>query len=209
MVVPFDNLDSMMWTVGISAAIIGIMLLKTRYDSTTDSFEGTELKDRIGYILTFGGGGLYLFISGLYIYFTWPYGSPFGSQFQTGFVGAYNNVLFGGVATLGGLLLVILALALYYNGGFKIASYVGVGFGAYSLCGAYAILANSYGKTPIPSALGYIGFAAAAFFIVPVTHSNNKGLRYLAALFAFLFAAVWLFEGFNTSLSHLGAPPVF
>ncbi len=206
MVVPYDNLDSMMWTVGLSAAIIGILLLKIRYDSKTQTIEDSTVRDRIGYILTLGGGGLYLLVSGLYIYFTWPFGSPYGSQFTTGYVGGYNNVLFGGVATMGGLLLIMVALALYFNGGFKMISYFGVGVGFYALAGAAAILVNMYGKTPIPSALGYIGLAAAAFFIVPVAHSNNKNFRYLAALFAFLFAAVWLFEGFNTTMSHLGAP---
>ena len=193
MVVPYDNLDSMMWTVGISAAIIAVLLLKVRYDSKTQTIEDSTVRDRIGYILTLGGGGIYLLVSGLYIYFTWPFTS-----------GTYNNVLFGGIATMGGLLLLMVTLALYFNGGFKVISYFAVAVGAYSLCDAAAILVNMYGKTPIPSALGYIGLAASTFFVVPVAHSSNKNLRYLAALFAFLFAAVWLFEGFNTTLSHLG-----
>jgi len=192
MVTPFNNLDSMEWTIGISAIIIAILLIKMKYDSTTDTFEDNGIKDRIGYVLTLGGGGLYLLISGLYISFAWPY--------TTGL----NNVLFGGIATLGGLLLTIAALALYFNGGFRIVSYFGAGVAAYALTGAYAILVQEYTKTPLVSALGYIGMAAAAIFIIPVTHSNNKILRYIAAIFAILFAAVWLFMAVTTTSSHLG-----
>jgi hypothetical protein len=62
-----------------------------------------------------------------------------------------------------------------------------------------------YGLTssPIVSTLGYLGFAAPAILSVPATHLADKRWRYLFAIFAFLFAAVWLIEAATFTIGHL------
>lgn len=57
------------------------------------------------------------------------------------------------------------------------------------------------------AALGFISFVVVATFMtVPATHEGNPDIRKIAAVFAFLFAIVWLFEAVNFTMSHLGAP---
>ncbi len=211
MVAPYDYLDSMAWTVGISAILIGIALLKLRYNPATDSIEDDGKKNRLGFSFALGGAGLYLFITGLAISLTWPLGtgSPWGQQFVAPtYSGGQFNVLFGGIATLGGLLLVAVAVAMFYNAGFSVISYFAAVAGAYGLVDAAIFLGKNYTKTPWLAALGYIGFAAAAFLTVPATHSTNPNMRKIAAIFAFLFAAVWLIQGLMFTTSHSGMPLV-
>jgi uncharacterized membrane protein len=204
MVQPFDYLDSMAWNIVISSVLLGIALLKLRYNAKTDSIEDGDKKTRIGFAFALGAAGFYQLITGLAISFTWPFGTPYGAQFQTPFTGGQFNVLFGGIATLGGLLLIAVALAMYFNGGFSVVTYFAAVAGIYGLVDAAAILIKNYTKNPLVSALGFIAFAVAAFVSVPAAHSNNVNIRRIAAVFAFLFAIVWAFEAVSFTLSHLG-----
>lgn len=207
MVAPYDYLDSMAWNIVISAALIGIALLKLRYDAKKDSIEEDNRNTRIGFAIAFGASGLYQLIMGLAINLQWPFGTPWGAQFEgPNFAGGHFNVLFGGIACLGGLVLIAVALALYFNGGFQVVSYFTAIVGIYGLVDAIIILAKNYTKSPLVSGLGYIGFAAAAIMTVPALHSNNRTVRIVAAIFAFLFAAVWLFNAISYTTSHSGMP---
>jgi len=187
-----NYLDSMAWDIVISAALIGIAAIKLRYKAASDSVEEENKSTRIGFSIAIGAAGLYLFLTGMGIIFIGPFDSS-------------HNLLFGGVSGLGGLALLGTSLALYLNGGLKVVSYFAAIAGIYSLVDVYALLAKrSLTRTPEIAALGYLGFAVAALLSVPATHSDNKWLRYLFAVFAFLFALVWLFEAAEFTLGHLG-----
>ncbi len=204
MVQPFDFLDSMAWNIVISSVLLGIALLTLRYNTKTDSIEDGDKKNRIGFAIALGASGFYQLITGLVISFTWPFGTPYGTQFTAPYAGGQFNVLFGGIATIGGLLLIGVALAMFWNGGFRAVTYFAAVAGLYGLVDAAAILIKNFTKTPQISALGFIAFAVAAFVSVPAAHSNNLNVRRIAAIFAFLFALVWLFEAVSFTLSHLG-----
>jgi len=205
MALPFDYLDSMAWSIVISAVLIGVAALRLPYKASSDSVEEGNKKLRTGFAAAIGASGFYLLITGLAISFTWPFGTPFGAQFDAtrGFAGGYYNILFGGVATLGGLVLVATAVALFLNGGLSAVSYFAVVAGIYAVVDAAAILIKGYTRSPQVSAIGYLSFAIAAFLSLPATHSDNKWLRRIFAIFAFLFALAWLFQAANFTLGHL------
>ncbi len=199
MVLPFDFLDSMAWTVVAAATLIGFAALRLRYKASTDTVDEDNKKLRTGFAGAIGACGVYLFITGLAIGFIWPFGSrtaPYG--------GSYANVLFGGVATLGGLVLLATAAALYFNAGLSVVSYFAAVAGVYAAVDAYAILSLWVTKQPVVSALGYLSFTAAGFLSVPATHSDNIWLRRLFMIFAFLFALAWLIQAVTFTLGHLG-----
>lgn len=205
MAVPaFDFLDSMAWDIAVAAVLIGVAALRLPYKASSDSVEEGNRKLRTGFAAAIGASGLYLFIAGLAISFMWPFqaivtigGSP------VNVLSAYN-VLFGGIATVGGLVLLATAVALFLNGGLSAVSYFALVGGIYAVVDAIAIINKNYTKTPLVAVLGYLSFAVAAFLSVPATHSDNKMLRWLFAIFAFLFAIAWLFQAANFTLGHLG-----
>lgn len=204
MVLPYDFLDSMAWTVVASAALIGLAALRLRYKASADTVEENGKSLRKGFAAAIGTCGAYLFLTGIAISFLWPFGTPYGAQYAPPFAGGYWNVLFGGIASLGGLVLLATSMALYFNSGLSVVSYFAAVAGLYAAVDAYAILSLWITKQPLVSALGYLSFAAAGFLSVPATHSDNKWLRRLFAIFAFLFALAWLVQAMTFTLGHLG-----
>jgi uncharacterized membrane protein len=191
MVVPFDFLDSMAWTVAISGALLGIASLSLPYDSQEAAVDDRARRTRVGFAVAIGG--FYLFISGAVISFMWVF---------TLANGVYN-VLFGGIATLGGLVLLAGSTALFMNANLRPATYFAAVVGIYGVIDVYAIIMNNLTREPILSALAYLSFAAPAFLSVPAIHFKNKRWRIIFAVFAFLFAAIWLFEASSFTLAHL------
>lgn len=194
---PFDYLDSMAWDIVISAVLLGVAAIRLPYKASSDSIEEGGKNLRTGFAAAIGASGLYLFITGIAISFTWPYA----------FSGGVYNILFGGVAALGGLVLLAASVALFLNAGLSAVSYFAVVAGLYAVVDAIAMVNYRLTKSPELSALGYLSFAAAAFLSVPATHSDNKWLRWLFAVFAFLFAIAWLYQAANFTWGHLQPPP--
>lgn len=199
MALPFDYLDSMAWDIVVSAVLLGIAAIRLPYRASSDSVEESGKNLRKGFAAAIGASGFYLFITGISISFMWPFASSAGLY----------NILFGGVAALGGLVLLATSAALFLNGGLSAVSYIAVVVGLYAVVDAVAIL--NYGLTRSDTrwlaALSYLAFSAAAFLSVPATHSDNKWLRRLFAVFAFLFAIAWLAEAALFTWGHLAPPP--
>lgn len=196
MALPFDYLDSMAWDIVISAVLLGIAAIRLPYKASTDSVEEQGKNRRLGFAAAFGASGLYLFVTGLSISFMWPFPSSGGAY----------NILFGGVATLGGLALLATSVALFLNGGLSVISYFAIVAGIYTAVDAFAMINYRLTKSPELSALGYLSFTAAAFLSFPATHSDKKWLRWLFAVFAFLFAIAWLYQAANFTWGHLQPP---
>jgi len=194
---PFDYLDSMAWDIVVSAVLLGVAALRLPYKASSDSVEEGGKNLRIGFAAAIGASGLYLFITGMAISFTWPFSMS----------GGVYNILFGGVAALGGLVLLATSVALFLNAGLSAVSYFAVVVGLYSVVGAIAMVNYRLTTSPELSALGYLSFAAASLLSVPATHSDNKWLRWLFAVFAFLFAIAWLYQATNFTWRHLLPPP--
>jgi uncharacterized membrane protein len=126
----------------------------------------------------------------------WPYA----------FSGGVYNLLFGGAATLGGLLLIAISMAFYTNRGLKAISYFAVVLGLYLIIDAYSILNYNLTRNPMFSAVLYAAPAVATFLSVPATHTDNIQLRRLFAISAFLFALAWLYFAANVTIGHLQPP---
>lgn len=197
LVLSYDFLDSMMWAIVGSAVSLGVMALRLPYKASSDSFEEEGRNLRRGLATTIGISGLYLFITGIAHYFLWPYAAISG--------GVYN-LLFGGAATIGGLVLVGVSAALFLNGGLRAVSYFAVVMGLYLAVDAAAIVNYKLTSNPILSALLYLAPAAAAFLSVPYTHIDNKTMRWLFAIFAFLYGVAWLYFAANVTIGHLKPP---
>lgn len=198
MVPPFDYLDSMMWSIVASGVLLGIAMLRLPYKASSDSVEAERKNLATGLAISLGAAGLYLFITGMAISLTWPYGAISG--------GVYN-VLFGGAAALGGLVLLAGSVALFLNRGLQAVSYFAVVLGLYLIVDAISILNYQLTREPTLSALLYLAPAAATFLSVPATHIDNKRLRWLFAIFAFLFAVAWLIFASQVTFGHLEPPP--
>jgi uncharacterized membrane protein len=201
MVLAFDYLDSMMWSIAASGLILGIAALRLRYKASTDSFDEQQKSLARGLGIALGVNGFYLFATGLSIGFLWPFTMS----------GGLYNVLFGGVAVLGGLLLLSVASAMFLGHGLQASSYFALVLGLYLIIDAYSILYYSTGtakitKDPTLSAMLYLAPAAALIFSVPATHIDNKWVRRIFAVFALLFAIGWLYFALNVTFGHL-APP--
>lgn len=195
--------------------VAGIAAIRFPYKASKHSVEEEGKNLRTGFAAVLGVAGFYLFITGIAISFQWPIGIPYGQQYNPdqlvkgpvtfpAYSGGQYNVLFGGVATLGGLALLATSLALFFNVGLSAVSYFAAVAGLYAVVDAYAIVSARLTRSPELSALGYLAFAVAAFLSVPATHSDNKWLRRLFAVFAFLFAIAWLYQAANFTLGHLG-----
>lgn len=193
MVLPLDFLDTMAWDVAVSGILLAAASIALRYDSLTASIEEKNRQLRLGFAIAIGACGFYLFLSGVAISFIWPF---------TIADGVYN-VLFGGIASLGGLVLLAGALALFLNVSLRPVAYLAAVAGVYSVVDAYAIATNGLTSSPLLAALGYLSFAAPAFLSVPAVHSKSKYWRWLFAVFALVFAAAWLYQATNFTLAHL------
>lgn len=195
---PFDFLDSMAWAVVAAAVLLGVTMLKLPYKASSGSVDAEGRNLRIGLAAAIGTSGLYLFLTGIAISFIWPFGAISGGLY---------NVLFGGVPALGGLLLLGGSIALFLNSSLAPVSYFAVVVGLYAVVGAYAMVSYGLTKEPLVSALGYLSFSVTAFLSVPATHSDNKRLRWIFAVFAFLFALAWVIQATGFTLGHLQPPP--
>jgi uncharacterized membrane protein len=193
MVLSHDFLATMAWDVAASGVLLAVGAIKLHYHSSTASIDEKDSKLQTGFAAAIGACGFYLFIAGADISFTWPFTLS----------GGVYNVLFGGIATLGGLLLLAVSLALFLKGDLRPAAYFAAVVGLYSVVDAYAIVHYALTNAPLLAALGYLSFAAPAFLSVPATHSENKLWRWLFVLSAVLFAAAWMYQAANFTLDHL------
>ena len=193
MVLAYDFLDTMAWDVAISGILLAVGSIALRHDSLTAPIEEKSRSLKLGFATAIGACGLYLFLSGVAISFIWPFAIS----------GGVYNVLFGGIATLGGLVLLAGALALFLNADLRPVTYLAAVAGVYSVVDAYAIVSNGLTSSPLLAALGYLSFSAPAFLSVPAAHSKSKLWRWLFTVFAFVFAAAWLYQAANFTLAHL------
>jgi uncharacterized membrane protein len=193
MVLPFDFLDTMAWVVAIGGVLLAVASIALSYNSLTSSIKEKNSPLKLGFAVAIGACGFYLFLSGVAISFMWPFAISNGVY----------NVLFGGVATLGGLVLLAGSLSLFLNADLRPITYLAAIAGLYAVVDAYAIVSNSLTNSPLLAALGYLSFAAPAFLSVPATHSRSKLWRWLFTLFVILFAAAWLYQAANFTLAHL------
>jgi putative membrane protein len=122
-------------------------------------------------------------------------------------LGGIYNVLFGGSASLAGLVLISASVALFLNVGLKEVSYFAVVLGLYLLVDAVSIIRYGLTSTPPISTALYLAAAVTAFLSIPFTHTNNKWLKWLFTVVAFLFALLWIYEAANTTWGHLAPPP--
>lgn len=198
MVLPFDYLDSMMWSIVASGIMFGVAAFRLPYNASSGTIEekGKGLGKGLG--LALGFSGFYLFITGLAISLQWPFSSS----------GGIYNVLFGGAATLGGLVVLSAAAALYFGHGLQATSYFALVAGIYLVVDAYSILIYSTDtvkitREPLFSALLYLAPAAVMILSVPATHIQNKYARWVFGVFAFIFAVAWLYFAYSTTTGHL------
>ncbi len=196
MVPPFDYLDSMMWALAAIGTVVGIMAIKLPFKASTGTVEDKFSSTR-GFAIALGVPGFYLFIMGLSISFIWPFD----------FAGGVYNVLFGGSAAIGGLVALAVSIALFLNADLRPITYFAAIVGLYLLVASNAILTYGLTREPAMSAIWYVLSAIPTFLSVPAFHTDNKKLRILFAIFAFLFAVAWLFEGVNVTIGHLAPPP--
>jgi uncharacterized membrane protein len=193
MVLSHDFLATMAWDVAVSGILLAVGAIKLHYNASTASIEQKDRHLQMGFAVAIGACGFYLFLSGVDISFTWPLALS----------GGVYNVLFGGIATLGGLLLLAVSLTMFLKADLRPVTYFAVVAGLYSVIDAYAIVNYGLTNAPLLAALGYLSFAAPAFLSVPATHSENKLWRWLFVLFALLFAVAWLYQAANFTLDHL------
>jgi uncharacterized membrane protein len=196
MVLPFDFLDTMAWDVAVSGVLLAVGSIALRYNSLTASIEEESRQLKLGFAIAIGACGFYLFLSGVVISFIWPFTIS----------GGVYNVLFGGIASLGGLVLLAGAFALFLNANLRPVTYLAAIAGLYSVVDAYAIVTNGLTSSPLLAALGYLSFAAPAFLSVPAAHSKSRLWRWLFTVFALVFAAAWLYQAANFTLAHLQPP---
>ena len=183
----------MAWDVAVAAVLLAVGSLTLPYNSKEKRIDDQSTSMRLSFAITTGASGFFLFVSGLAISLIWPF---------TIANGVYN-VLFGGIAIMGGLILLAGSFTLTRNIDLRPVTYFAAIGGLYALVDAYAILQYNLTSSPIVSALGYLGFAAPAILSVPAAQFADKRWRYLFAVFAFLFAAVWLIEAATFTIDHL------
>jgi uncharacterized membrane protein len=193
MVLPQDFLDTMAWDVALSGILLAVAAITLQYKPSIASIEEKDRSLRVGFAAAVGLCGFYLFLSGITISFAWPFAIS----------GGVYNVLFGGIATLSGLVLLTGAIVLFLNANPKPVSYFAAVTGLYAVIDAYAIVRYSLTSAPILSALGYLSFAAPAFLSIPAAHLENKWWKRLFIIFLILFAAAWLYQAVNFTLAHL------
>ena len=193
MVLAFDFLDVMAWDVSLSAVLLFMGAITLHYKVPSGFGDENDRDLRRGFAIAAGAAGSYLFLSGMMISFSWPF---------TISGGAYN-VLFGGIATLGGLVFLSGSVTLFLNANMKPVSYFAAVAGLYAIVDAYSMVKYSLTSDPLLSALGYLSFVAPALLSVPATHFANKWWRWIFVIFAFLFAVAWLYQAANFTYAHL------
>ncbi len=193
MVLTGDFLDVMAWDVSLSAVLLCMGAIMLHYNASSGLVDEKAGDLRRGFSIAAGAAGFYLFISGMAISFIWPFALS----------GGVYNVLFGGIATLGGLVLLTSAIMLFLNVNMKPVSYFAAVAGLYAFVDAYSMLKYSLTSNPLLAALGYMSFAAPALLSVPATHLESKWWRWLFVIFALLFAAAWLYQAANFTYMHL------
>jgi uncharacterized membrane protein len=194
---PFDLLDSMMWSIVATAVLLGVGGLRLPYKASTGTVEKEGEDERVGFAIALGAAGFYLFIAGVFISFRWPF--PFS--------GGVYNVLYGGSASLAGLVLMSSSVALFLNNGLKAVSYFAAVLGLYLVVDAVSIVTYGLSLNPSLTTVYYLAAAASTFLSVPAMHTDNKWLRWLFAGVAFLFALLWFYNATTTTLAHLAPPP--
>jgi uncharacterized membrane protein len=192
MVLPQDFLDTMAWDVALSGILLAVAAITLRYKPSAP-IEENDRSLRVGFAAAVGSCGFYLFLSGIAISYAWPFTIS----------GGVYNVLFGGIATLGGLVLLTGAIVLFLNANPKPVSYFAAITGLYAVVDAYAILTYSLTSAPLLSALGYLSFAAPAFLSIPAAHLENKWWKRLFIIFLILFAVAWFYQAVNFTIAHL------
>lgn len=193
LVASWDFLDAMSWDVTIAAFLLAMGSLMLHVNSKERRIDEQDSSLRLGFAFAAGASGFYLFVAGLAIGFIWPF--TFSS-------GVYN-VLFGGIAVMGGLVLLAGSVTLARNVDLRPVTYFAAIAGFYAVVDAYGILQNNLTSSPLVAALGYLGFAAPAILSVPAAQFPDKRWRYLFAVFAFLFTAVWLIQAATFTMDHL------
>lgn len=185
-----NPLDAVAWTIGATAILLAIAAVKLPYNSALGKVSEEAKSLRISLALGLGMTGFFLAVNGFFVMWS-------------GTFAAHYTVMFGGVMTLGGLLVTAGSLALYLNVSLSALSYLAGVFGTYVAVVAYAVLDYGLTKTPDLAALGYLSAAGALWGSVLGVNSDNKMLRYLFAILAVLFAIAWLYQGFEFTLGHL------
>lgn len=195
---PNDFLDSMMWSIGASAVLLGIAAIKLLPQSSTDSLAENGKGLRGGLSIALAANGVYLFLSGMMFNYLWPLRETAGGSY---------DVLFGGSSALAGLVLLATAAALWYNQGLKGISYFATVIGIFLIVDAISILNYGLTRDPQFSAILFLAPAITSFLSIPATHSDNKVFRWIFAIAAFLFALAWIFMAAETTHGHLEPPP--
>lgn len=198
LVMPFDNLASIMWSVAASGVLWGVAALKLPYNASSDSIEEQGKNLGTGLAIAIAATGFYLFITGIAIIFQWPLNVKIANTLYGGY-----NILFGGAAALGGLVLLSSSVALFLRRGLKAVSYLALVIGLYLTVDAYSIWIYKLTTEPALSTLLYLSPAAALILSVLFTHTDNKWLRRLFAISAFILALAWLLFAANVTLEHL------
>jgi len=193
MVLAYDFLDSTAWDVAISAVLLAIGSLMLPYNSKDGRIDEQAGKSRLGFAIAGGASGFYLFLAGISIILLWPFSIA---------AGVYN-VLFGGIATLGGLVVLAASVSLARNADLRPTTYFASIVGIYAIIDAYGIMQHNLTSSPTVAALGYLSFAAPAILSVPIAQFGDKRWRVIFAVFAFLFAAAWLIQAGTFTLDHL------
>ena len=188
----YDFLDVMSWDVAVAAFLLAIGSLTLQYNSKERRIDDQNTDLRIGFAIATGASGFYLFVAGLAIDFLWPFA----------FSNGVYNVLFGGIAIMGGIILLAGSITLARNVDPRPVTYFAAIGGLYALVDAYGIMRYNLTSSPIIATLGYLGFAASAILSVPAAQFADKRWRYLFAVFAFLFTAVWLIQAATFTLDH-------
>jgi uncharacterized membrane protein len=187
-----DYLDSMMWSIAASGVILGVAALRLRYKASTDSIDEEQKNISTGLGVALGATGLYLFLTSMAISFgIFPSGLP------------RYNILFGGVGALGGLVLLSVAAALFLRRGLQACSYFAAVLGVYLVSDAWSVWTYGMTSDPTKTTLVYLAPAVALLLSPFAVHFQNKWSRYVWAIFAFLFAAAWLYFAATTTPSHL------
>jgi uncharacterized membrane protein len=186
-----------MWSIVAAAVLLGVGGLRLPFKASTGSVDEHGQSERIGFAIALGAAGLYLFIAGLFISVRWPFA----------FSGGVYNVLFGGSASLAGLVLLSVSTALFLNNGLRPVSYFAAVLGLYLVVDAVSIFMYRLTSNPPMYTVYYLAAAASSFLSVPAMHTDKKWLRWLFAGVAFLFVLLGLYGATDATLLHLAPPP--
>jgi uncharacterized membrane protein len=113
MVLTYDFLDSMAWDDAISGILLAVGSIMLRQRQSKDTVEEKTRSTRIGFAAA-GACGLYLFLSGIAISYVCPFTLSSG----------VHNILFGGIASMGGVVLLVGSAALVLNADLGPVSYL-------------------------------------------------------------------------------------